>query len=206
MHTESFLQRDWQNADADASSQQANRDGRVQDLAAQEAQVEVLRARLASARAQDGNRQAALDYARVQLGYTRIVAPVGRRRHRPAAAAGGLRRGRRPADHGGAAAAVWVVANYREVAAHPHAAGAAGPDPGRRAAGRRAAWHVDSLEPASQAERSALPPDRAAGNFTKIVQRVPVKIALDPRPDLDRQPAARPVGGNLDRHRGHGGP
>ncbi|MGY4311968.1 multidrug resistance efflux pump [Bradyrhizobium sp. JR3.5] len=39
--------------------------------------------------------------------------------------------------------------------------------------------HVDSLSPASGLEFALLPPDNATGNFTKIVQRVPVKILLD---------------------------
>jgi membrane fusion protein (multidrug efflux system) len=39
--------------------------------------------------------------------------------------------------------------------------------------------HVDSLAPASGQEFALLPPDNATGNFTKIVQRVPVKIVLD---------------------------
>jgi membrane fusion protein, multidrug efflux system len=46
------------------------------------------------------------------------------------------------------------------------------------------AGHLDSLAPVSQARGAPLPPDRAAGSFTKIVQRVPVKIVLDPRPEL----------------------
>ncbi len=39
--------------------------------------------------------------------------------------------------------------------------------------------HVDSIAPASGQEFALLPPDNATGNFTKVVQRVPVKIALD---------------------------
>jgi membrane fusion protein, multidrug efflux system len=39
--------------------------------------------------------------------------------------------------------------------------------------------HVDSLSPASGLEFALLPPDNATGNFTKIVQRMPVKIVLD---------------------------
>ena len=42
--------------------------------------------------------------------------------------------------------------------------------------------HVDSVSPASGLEFALLPPDNATGNFTKIVQRIPVKIALDPSP------------------------
>jgi membrane fusion protein, multidrug efflux system len=39
--------------------------------------------------------------------------------------------------------------------------------------------HVDSIAPASGQEFALLPPDNATGNFTKVVQRIPVKIALD---------------------------
>jgi membrane fusion protein (multidrug efflux system) len=45
--------------------------------------------------------------------------------------------------------------------------------------GARLHGHVDSLSPASGLEFALLPPDNATGNFTKIVQRVPVKIVLD---------------------------
>jgi membrane fusion protein (multidrug efflux system) len=46
--------------------------------------------------------------------------------------------------------------------------------PGRRFRGR-----VESLSPASGARFSLLPPDNATGNFTKVVQRIPVRIRLD---------------------------
>jgi membrane fusion protein, multidrug efflux system len=39
--------------------------------------------------------------------------------------------------------------------------------------------HVDSISPASGSQFSLLPPDNATGNFTKVVQRIPVKIVLD---------------------------
>jgi len=45
--------------------------------------------------------------------------------------------------------------------------------------------HVDSLAPATGALFSLLPPENATGNFTKVVQRVPVKIVLDPSPGVD---------------------
>jgi membrane fusion protein, multidrug efflux system len=64
--------------------------------------------------------------------------------------------------------------------------------------------HVDSLAPASGQQFALLPPDNATGNFTKIVQRIPVKIAIDPddplilrlrpgmsvEPTIDTRPAA----------------
>ena len=50
---------------------------------------------------------------------------------------------------------------------------------GSTVSGTRLKGHVDSLSPASGLEFALLPPDNATGNFTKIVQRVPVKIVLD---------------------------
>jgi membrane fusion protein (multidrug efflux system) len=45
--------------------------------------------------------------------------------------------------------------------------------------------HVESWAPASGAQFSLLPPDNATGNFTKVVQRITVKILLDPDPKVD---------------------
>ena len=184
LHTESFLQRDFQNAQASAQGQQAAKEGRIKDLAAAEAQVDVLRAQADQARAQLFGRRAALDFARIELGYTTITAPVDGvlttrlLRQGAFAAAGSTLITVVPL------APVWVVANYREVALTRMLPGQpvrvhvdALPNIVLRG-------HVDSLEPGSQSTQSALPPDRAAGNFTKITQRVPVKIDLDPRPDL----------------------
>jgi membrane fusion protein, multidrug efflux system len=47
--------------------------------------------------------------------------------------------------------------------------------------------HVLALAPASGSEFTLLPPDNATGNFTKIVQRIPVKIAIDDADGLDDQ-------------------
>jgi membrane fusion protein (multidrug efflux system) len=44
--------------------------------------------------------------------------------------------------------------------------------------------HVESVAPASGQQFALLPPDNATGNFTKIVQRIPVKIAVDPNDAL----------------------
>ena len=55
----------------------------------------------------------------------------------------------------------------------------------RSAAGRSTA-HVDSIAAATGATFSLLPPENATGNYVKVVQRVPVKIALEPGQDPDR--------------------
>lgn len=51
--------------------------------------------------------------------------------------------------------------------------------------GKTFSGHIDSLSPATGATFALLPPDNATGNFTKVVQRVPVKIAFDHPPPLD---------------------
>jgi membrane fusion protein (multidrug efflux system) len=53
------------------------------------------------------------------------------------------------------------------------------------ASSRKFRGTVESLAPATGATFSVLPPENATGNFTKIVQRVPVRIRLDPQPGLD---------------------
>lgn len=77
-------------------------------------------------------------------------------------------------------AAAYIVANYKETQLTDVRRGqpvAIGVDmfPGVTFNG-----HVDSIAPASGQEFALLPPDNATGNFTKIVQRIPVKIVLDP--------------------------
>jgi len=73
----------------------------------------------------------------------------------------------------------YVVANFKETQLtrmHPGQAVHLSVDafPGDRLTG-----HVDSLAPASGLEFALLPPDNATGNFTKIVQRIPIKVVLD---------------------------
>lgn len=81
----------------------------------------------------------------------------------------------------------WVVANFKETQIPTLRIGdsiAISIDaiPGREFRGR-----VESFSPASGAQFALLPPDNATGNFTRIVQRIPVKITLDAgQPDLDR--------------------
>lgn len=184
LHTESYLQRDWDNAQSGEASRKAGREGRLRDLDAAQAGVAVMRAQLEQARAQAGDRRAALDYARIQLGYTRITAPVDgvvtTRLVRTGAyvAPGTILITVVPVQP------TWVVANYREVELTRMRPGQSVEVHVDALPELTLHGHVDSLQPQSQSEQSALPPDRAAGSFTKITQRVPVKIDLDPEPWL----------------------
>ena len=142
-------------------------------------QRDVLRSQREQARAGIERARAALDQARINLGYTAITAPhdgvVGDRTVRLGQL---VQPGTRlltlvPMDE------VYVVANYKETQLARMAAGqpvtiAVDGYPDVALHG-----HVDSLAPGSGAQFALLPPENATGNFTKIVQRVPVKIVLD---------------------------
>jgi len=80
--------------------------------------------------------------------------------------------------------ATYIIANYKEtqltkVLVGQPVAIQVDTFPGRVFSGR-----VDSLSPASGQEFALLPPDNATGNFTKVVQRIPVKIVLNPESPL----------------------
>jgi membrane fusion protein (multidrug efflux system) len=172
-----------QNAQAAASHIAAARASLQRDTAALASavkQVSLLKAELAQAQAALAHDQAAQDQAELNLGYTSIVAPVdgvvGNRTLRVGqyVQAGTQLMSLVPA------AAAYVVANYKETQltdVRPGQPVEIGVDmfPGRTYHG-----HVDSLAPASGQTFALLPPDNATGNFTKVVQRIPVKITLDP--------------------------
>ncbi len=148
-------------------------------LSAAGAQVGVLQSQLEGARAAVAGARASVRAAELDLGYTEIRSPVdgyvGNRAARIGAyaATGSYLMSVVPAQ------ALWVDANFKEdQLAHIR--------PGQRAAivadtapDRRLAGHVASIAPGTGAIFSVIPPENATGNFTKIVQRVPVRIALD---------------------------
>ena len=123
-------------------------------------------------------REAALAVAQVNLSYTRIVAPadgdVGERQVRPGQL---VSPGTQVLSLVGETA--WVQANFRETQLTNIKVGDAvdvriDVYPGEVMHGR-----VLEIAPASGSQFALLPPDNATGNFTKVVQRVPVKIAFD---------------------------
>jgi membrane fusion protein (multidrug efflux system) len=153
-------------------------DSALAGLRAAEAAVASARAQVAAAQAGEKVARANLQDAELQLSYTEITAPAAGRIGRK-----NLESGNR-AQPGQALLAlvepeVWVVANLKETQLKNLRPGQpvrlrVDAFPGRVFTGR-----VDSLAPASGAQFALLPPDNATGNFTKIVQRVPVKIVLD---------------------------
>jgi len=143
--------------------------------------VEVLDTERAKAVAQLDRARAVEAQAALNLSYTQISAPVdgtvGARTLRVGqfVQAGTQLMAVVPLD------AVYVVANFKETQLTHVRNGQPVEIEIDSFHGTRLRGHVDSLSPASGLEFALLPPDNATGNFTKIVQRVPVKIVLDDR-------------------------
>ncbi|MGC8669417.1 MAG: HlyD family secretion protein [Chthonomonadales bacterium] len=157
-------------------------------------QVAVSRTAAAQAQARIEQAQAALRAAQIQLGYTRIYAPVGGRVSKKTVEVGNLVQPGTPLMALVPQNDVWVWANFKETQlTHMHAGSPAEVTvdafPGRVFHG-----HVDSISAATGATFALIPPDNATGNFTKVVQRIPVKIVLDPnQPGMDRLRAGMSV-------------
>jgi len=142
-------------------------------------QVDLLNAEIVQAEATLARAQALQNQAELNLSYTTITAPidavVGNRTLRTGqyVQAGTQLMSLVPAS------GAYVVANFKETQLTDVHQGQAVEIAVDMFPGRRVHGHVDSLAPASGQEFALLPPDNATGNFTKIVQRVPVKIVLD---------------------------
>jgi membrane fusion protein, multidrug efflux system len=142
-------------------------------------QVDLLKAEIVQAQATLARAEALQNQAELNLSYTTIIAPidgvVGNRTLRTGqfVQAGTQLMSLVPAS------GAYVVANFKETQLTDVHQGQAVDIAVDMFPGRRVHGHVDSIAPASGQEFALLPPDNATGNFTKIVQRIPVKIALD---------------------------
>jgi membrane fusion protein (multidrug efflux system) len=149
------------------------------NLASALKQVDLLKAEIAQANAALARAIAAQSQAELNLGYTTIVAPidgiVGNRTLRVGqyVQAGTQLMSVVPV------AGAYVVANFKETQLTDVRQGQAVDIAVDMFPGQVVHGHVDSIAPASGQEFALLPPDNATGNFTKVVQRIPVKIALD---------------------------
>jgi len=149
-------------------------------LEAQRRQLAVLDTQEAQLRADVKAKQAALDLAKINLGYTRILAPVsGMVSERDVRDGQYVHAGSQvisvvPLDN------VWVLANYKETQLTHVAIGQRAEIRVDTFPGIVINAMVDSIAPASGAQFSLLPPDNATGNFTKVVERIPVKLRIAP--------------------------
>ena len=149
------------------------------NLASALKQVELLKAEIAQATAAALRANALQRQAELNLGYTTISAPidgvVGNRTLRVGqyVQAGTQLMSVVPVQ------GAYVVANYKETQLTNVREGQAVEIEVDMFPGQTVHGHVDSIAPASGQEFALLPPDNATGNFTKVVQRIPVRIALD---------------------------
>jgi len=148
-------------------------------------QVSSSQARARAAIADMEQKRAALEQAQLNLTYTKIVAPVSGEVSKTVVVGLNVQSGQQlltvvPLDE------VWITANFKETQLRHMQAG-------QKAkihvdsTGRTFQGHVDSIAGATGPLFSLLPPENATGNYVKIVQRIPVKIALEPGENGDRQ-------------------
>jgi len=148
-------------------------------------QMQVIRSRAASAEAEAQRKKADLDQAQLNLVYTKIVAPVaGVVSDRTVEVGQNVAPGQElmkiiPLSD------VWVTANFKETQLREMKVGQA-VTLEVDANGRKYRGKVDSIAGASGARFSLLPPENATGNYVKVVQRIPVKIVLDPGENKDQ--------------------
>ncbi len=130
--------------------------------------------------------KAARDQAALQLSYALITAPETGVVTRKSVEVGQYVQAGQPLMSVVPLHDVWVVANLKETAVRDVLPGDKVEITVDSYPGKRYRGHVESLSPATGAKFSLLPPDNATGNFTKVVQRIPVRVLLDEPNDLVR--------------------
>jgi membrane fusion protein, multidrug efflux system len=154
--------------------------GVMQNADAQQQQIKISQNDYDATKASVLSAQVALDIALTNLSYTQIKAPEsGRIGNKSVEVGQRIQTGQMLMAT--VSPDIWVVANFKETQLRKMR-------PGQKVDIRVDAYSnhpfygkVDSFSPASGAQFAILPPENATGNFTKIVQRVPVKILLDPK-------------------------
>ncbi|HTV60613.1 MAG TPA: HlyD family secretion protein [Verrucomicrobiae bacterium] len=169
----------------EAHSRLIEAEARYEDAQAGPQRVASTRAKALAAIADIRQKRAAVEQAELNLGYTKIPAPVTGEVTKKVVVGLNVDPGEQlltvvPLDQ------VWITANFKETQLKYMRAG-------QRAEihldsnGRTYRGHVDSIAGATGPLFSLLPPENATGNYVKIVQRVPVKIVLEPGENRDHQ-------------------
>jgi membrane fusion protein, multidrug efflux system len=148
-------------------------------------QVSATQARVQAAIADVQQRRALLEQAQLNLQYTKIVAPIAGEVNKTVVVGLNVQPGQQlltvvPLDE------VWVTANFKETQLKRMRVGQ-NADIHVDSTGQTLRGHVDSVSGATGPVFSLLPPQNATGNYVKIVQRVPVKILLEPGENRDHR-------------------
>jgi membrane fusion protein, multidrug efflux system len=162
-----------------AEAEVAHAKARLNQAEANAGQVPVRKADVSSASAAVAKARADLAEAELELSYTKIVAPVAGVVTKKSVEPGQVVQPGQGLFMLVPLRDIWVTANFKETQLE-HVR------PGQRAEvhvdmyGESFPGHVDSIAGATGSRLSLLPPENATGNFVKVVQRIPVKIVLDP--------------------------
>lgn len=148
-------------------------------------QVSSSKARARAAIADVQEKRAALEQAKLNLQYTKIVAPVSGEVNKTVVVGLNVQPGQQlltvvPLED------VWVTANFKETQLRNMKVGQKA-DISVDSTGHKFKGHVDSIAGATGPLFSLLPPENATGNYVKIVQRIPVKIVLEPGENPQRE-------------------
>lgn len=165
-------------AEAAASAAGANVTALERDIAAARAAETSAQASSRSADARLAKNQASVKRAELDLSYTSIMAPITGTMSRTQVEVGQLVQPGQPLGAVVSDSAVWVTANLKETEMSDVQVGEAVEFEVDAYPGCTAQGTVESLSPATGSKFALLPPDNATGNFTKVVQRVPVRIAI----------------------------
>jgi membrane fusion protein, multidrug efflux system len=161
---------------AQSTSRSAEVDAQITQRGVLDAQEQQLRADLSA-------KQEALKVAQTNLDYTRIVAPtdgiVGERKVRIGQLVSPGTQVISLVEN-----TIWVQANYKETQLTNVAKGDRAEITVDTFPGVVLQGHVEEIAPASGSQFALLPPDNATGNYTKVVQRIPVKIVLEPNSSI----------------------
>jgi membrane fusion protein (multidrug efflux system) len=171
---------------ATAESHVAQAQANLQAALTAPQQVAVTEAKAGAASATVQMREAALAQAELNLSYTTIVSPVAGIAGRRNVQVGQQIQPGQPITSVVDVQNVWVTANFKETQLknmHPGQAATIHVD----AYNTDLKGHVDAIGGATGARMSLLPPENATGNFVKVVQRLPVKIVLDPGQDPNQR-------------------
>jgi membrane fusion protein, multidrug efflux system len=172
-----------QQAVSDLTQKQAALAGAKANATAAEKQLDVLKTQVRSAHAQVDAAKAAVNQAEINLSRTTIAAPTTGHIANLGVAKGDY------VQPGQAMMAlvpenVWVTANFKETALGSLRVGQPVTITVDAYPGKTFHGHVQSIQAGSGTAFSLLPPENATGNFVKVVQRVPVKIVFDHKPDV----------------------
>jgi membrane fusion protein (multidrug efflux system) len=169
----------------EAHSRLVEAEARYEDAQAGPQRVASTRDKALSAAAEVEQTRAAFEQARLNLGYTKIFAPIAGEVTKKVVVGLNVSPGEQlltvvPLDQ------VWITANFKETQLKHMRVGQKA-EVHLDSNGRTYHGHVDSIAGATGPIFSLLPPENATGNYVKIVQRVPVKIVLEPGENRDHQ-------------------